>query len=120
MAIELTCPAASPFHPPDSPLPGVVCGVIRNSNRDEEIAGWTERGQVSAVIHPRTDPSSIVAFCGGCYTDCPIWRAEKERVWAGRPELGGLHSEQHREPNPGRDRALEAIMAGSRTTMAGA
>lgn len=38
------------------------------------------------------DPSTILHFCcSTAYKDCPVWRAEKERIWAGQREslIGG-------------------------------
>lgn len=84
------------------------------ANRGEEIGGFTAKGQVATELHPRTDANSLGAFCAGAYMQCPVWRAEKERLWAGREERGGLHSPQHRRRGEGHAEALELMMQGSR------
>jgi hypothetical protein len=35
------------------------------------------------VITAKDDPTSLFAYCEGRYTDCPTWRAEKDRVASG-------------------------------------
>lgn len=45
-------------------------------------------GVEKSLITERKDPSSLASYClnntpMGGYTDCPTWRAEKEREWHG-------------------------------------
>lgn len=39
-------------------------------------------GVEESILVAQTDPSTIDAFCTGCYEDCPSWRKEKEAVAA--------------------------------------
>lgn len=34
------------------------------------------------LIEAAHEPSTIMRYCAGDYTQCPTWRAEKERAWA--------------------------------------
>jgi len=34
------------------------------------------------TIDIRTEPTSVRAYCTGCYRECPSWRAHKEAIWA--------------------------------------
>ena len=42
------------------------------------------------VIDAHLDPTSIERFCAGCYTECPTWRTEKERIWARKREIADV------------------------------
>jgi hypothetical protein len=105
---EARCPAADPVSPPvdgDS----VVCGVIRLSNEADPLAH-----QAPELVTTRRDPSSFRAYCTGrgmpsdferdahgcanrgldpgetlCYTDCPVWRMERERLERAKHEGAG-------------------------------
>jgi hypothetical protein len=146
MALELRCPAALPLPlAVDFALPGCRCGVIRRANEGEDVGGWTVKGQVGEIVDPVDDPSTIVAFCAGqgipsaptpgeiydeiagaltptranevfCYTDCPVWVAEKHRLWAGRAVKGGLQAvgaqRDEGRDRPERQAALHALRGG--------
>lgn len=98
MSLQLACPAAAPVHPP-SHGPSVLCGALEIANSGAHIDGNAARGQVSALMSGRQDPSVVQNFCAGrgvpgspaSYCRCAIWRAEKQRIAAGRtPGADGL------------------------------
>jgi hypothetical protein len=74
--LEMRCPAARLVGERDG-APLVECHVEKS------------------LIGVRENPNTVVNFCAGCYTDCPSWRAEKERTWARR--LGPLVTGEVRE-----------------------
>ena len=38
---------------------------------------------VDVPLMATEQPDSISAYCMGCYTECPVWRDDKERGWRG-------------------------------------
>lgn len=63
------------------------------------------------VVDGRTQTSSITAYCMSAagHTDCPTWRAEKDRVAAGRTEKLTAKPDVNKTPKAMReDRLREA------------
>jgi hypothetical protein len=83
------CPAASFIEGPPGQGPSALCGVI---GRDREREGLPARpGQDGVRVASRSDPSTFHHFCTGNYMLCPVWRAERERLWAqGERVLSGV------------------------------
>jgi hypothetical protein len=79
----------------------VVCpaGSLQSSPEGDSCWCGVEQASISAAL----SPSSLTSFCLSNYVDCPTWRAEKERVWAG----------SHRELID--DAAVEAARSGKPT-----
>lgn len=105
-ALPIVCPAASAIEPPGD-APSVVCGVLENSNDGAHIAGNRDRGQVSPIFSGARDARIVAGFCAGqgipgslaSYCSCAVWRAEKERIRAGRPAgPNGLRDGQATRP----------------------
>lgn len=95
LELRPTCPAATPLGGPPVLGPSVICNAIRleKARKDPTQERRDQRGE--AVLYGRSDrgyggdPESIVALCCGDYGSCPIWRAEKKRVWERTDELVG-------------------------------
>lgn len=105
------CPAAVPVAGVTPARCGVVCGVIANDRQrvdgvdmdPRQLAIAREGGDGDTFLTLAGDPSTIERFCCGdglpvldpfekaggrdTYTYCPVWQAEKDRIWAGREEL---------------------------------
>lgn len=98
--LDPQCPAARYVAGAVPHREGVVCGVLRNEGRKAD--GITE-GPGHEYLTVGGDPSTVYGFCcgravpawteaqakddenaRGHYTFCPIWQAEKERIWAER------------------------------------
>ena len=82
----------------DRGVPSVRCLVLVAANDGESIGGWTEKGQANEVMSGIDDPGQCANFCCRSeptlsgegkpgYTNCSIWRAHKEAVWAARDEI---------------------------------
>ena len=62
-----------------------MCGVILQDRSREGLL--TEAGSGGAVVTSRLDPSTFHHFCMNGYTACPLWRAERQRIWEQRYAL---------------------------------
>ena len=64
-----------------------MCGVILQDRSREGLL--TEAGSGGAVVTSRLDPSTFRVFCTAeeGYLGCPVWRAERERIWEQREML---------------------------------
>lgn len=75
---RVTCPAGQPIH---GGVEGTACQC-------------TIEGE---PITAAKDPSSLQAFCMGAYDLCPTWRFEKDRLAAGRAEVGDQDAAEQRK-----------------------
>lgn len=57
--------------------------LVAETEEGPTVECRVEKSLIGAATNPRT----LSAFCLNCYTDCPTWRAEKERQWARQREL---------------------------------
>ena len=75
----MLCPAATPLDGPPVTGPSVICGVIRNDQKRDTLS--IQAQEIGALVTEKKDPSSYAGFCTGSYERCPIWRAERHRLW---------------------------------------
>jgi hypothetical protein len=79
------CPAATLLSGPPDTGPSALCGVILlDRSRDGLLSDARSGG---AVVTSRLDPSTFHHFCTNGYTACPVWRAERQRIWEQRRML---------------------------------
>jgi hypothetical protein len=100
-----TCPAAAKIEGACTANSGVICRVFQREHEQVDphgmsagTYGFTKQATGGVLLTMKSDPSSVVRFCHGSdlpvvtdedgqardsYTYCPIWQAEKERIWAG-------------------------------------
>jgi hypothetical protein len=102
-----TCPAAAPIAGADPSGCGVICRVMKREHENQDPTGM-EAGSYGYIVHEATggvflsmksDPTSVIRFCHGdelpvmhdadgqardSYTYCPVWQAEKDRIFEGR------------------------------------
>lgn len=107
------CPAALPIYGASAACAGIVCRVMELDRSKEAGHGYSPAqhalsrdGDDGVLLTAKSDPSTIERMCcadrdvpvldhdekpGGrdSYTYCPVFQAEKERIWAGRDLLAG-------------------------------
>lgn len=114
--LPIVCPAASLLNPAIG-AQSVLCGELDLANDGAEIDGFTDRGQVSPVMHGDHDRRVLGTYCCGpgvtgavnSYAACPIWQAAKEAYWARRRGAGALRDEQAIRPPAIRDELLAGV-----------
>jgi len=79
MALDLVCPGAVPLASRDPRDTDLICGPLA-LDRDRDDRGHRQDTE-QVVFRLRSDPSTVAGFCCGDYTECVIWREEKERHW---------------------------------------
>jgi hypothetical protein len=57
-----------------------LCRVLM---RERPPGKYDERTRSDEVITTSFDPVTLVGLCMGHYTECPVWRAEKEAIRTG-------------------------------------
>ena len=79
----MPCPAATLLSGPPDAGPSALCGVILQDRSREGLL--TEATSGGAVVTSRLDPSTFHVYCTAeGYVDCPVWRAERQRIWEQR------------------------------------
>ena len=68
----MLCPAATPQDGPPDTGPSVLCGVMMRDDASDRHG---------VLVTARKDPTSYRGFCTGHYEACPVWVAERERIW---------------------------------------
>lgn len=106
------CPAAAPLAGTSQVTQGLVCRAMQQDiERDDGTALGMSAGKYGYLQHEafagvhlnlKSDPTTVIKLCHGHglpvltdddhqardhYTYCPVWQAEKERLWAGRDQL---------------------------------
>lgn len=117
--VRAVCPAAEQLAGPPVGGPSVICRAMVG---DEIQTDQILHGQsVSPLVLARRDPSTLYGFCcgtaiprstdddvevRGSYTFCPVWEAEKKRIW----ERKEMMAEPKRR---GGSEAGEALLSGA-------
>lgn len=112
-SLHLQCPAATPIEPPGHG-PSVVCGVLDKANDGAHVGGFTARGQVSALMSGKRDPSVVEHACCGDYTACLIWRAQRDAERAtrrGPDALRDVDADRAPAGRPGTQQTIAGLVA---------
>ena len=81
----MACPAATLMDGPPDTGPSAVCGVMVNDRERDWLA--SDPRSPGVLVTSVRDPSTFAHFCTNGYTGCPVWQAEKQRIWDERGRL---------------------------------